>query len=198
MSLSWMVSTKIGDILGALDRGTDSISSTIEHLLYSIIPTLVDIIIAITYLSVRFGYIYGLITGLQISLYIFFTAFAIERHAKYQSLINEQGNELRQRSLESVINYETVKCFGNEELEKQKYFSGLKNLQSKKFRIGILTNLLHTAQQTVISVGLLLCSLLALSAVVHKGELTAGDYVLCTMYLGQLYGPLNYLAGYYR
>ncbi|CAL8113044.1 unnamed protein product [Orchesella dallaii] len=198
MSLTWMMSTKTGDILGALDRGTESIASTLEHLIYSVFPTIADIIIAMLFLSWKFGWLYGLIVGTQIVLYLILTAYIIEKRSKYQSGINDAENDLRQKVYESMTNFETVKSFGNEEYEKLRYSIALKTLHNRQSRVGITSSILQMSQLLIINSGLLACSMILVYAIVNDRHLSPGDYVLCTSYLAQLYGPLNYLGGYYR
>jgi len=193
-----MMNTKTGDVLGALDRGTESMASTLEHLIYSVFPTIADIIIAMLYLSWKFGWLYGVIVGTQIALYLVLTAYIIEKRSKYLSGINDAENELRQKVLESLLNFETVKSFGNEEYEKLRYSTALRTLQRQQYRVGITSTILQLAQILVINSGLLACSLLVVNSIVTDRHLSPGDYVLCTSYLAQLYGPLNYLGGYYK
>lgn len=196
---------KTGEILGALERGTESVSSTLEHLIYSVVPTIVDIIIAMTYLAWKFGWMYGVIVAIQIGLYLTLTVILIEKRSKHQSSINSAENQLRQSVLESLLNFETVKCFGNEDFEKEKYSRGLRTLQHRQYLICLGTTALQACQLFLIYSGLMACSLLLVSSIIEGREghdrhhkWTVGDYVLCTSYLGQLYGPLNYLAGYYK
>lgn len=190
--------TKTGDILGALERGTESVASTLEHLFYSVIPTVTDILIAMFYLTWKFGWIYAAIVGIQIVMYILLTAYAIEKRSKYQSTANNAENDKQQAVLESLLNHEVVKCFGNEEFEKGKYSRTLRNLQRQQYAIGVMSGALQIFQVLIINVGLLACSLLIISAITRDTHFSAGDYVLFTSYLAQLYGPLNYLGGYYR
>ncbi|ODN01497.1 ATP-binding cassette sub-family B member 6, mitochondrial [Orchesella cincta] len=181
-----------------LDRGTESIASTLEHLIYSVFPTIADIIIAMLFLSWKFGWVYGVIVGIQIVLYLILTAYIIEKRSKYQSGINAAENDLRQKVVESLLNFETVKSFGNEKYEKQRYSHALRTLHHRQNRVGITSSILQLSQLLVINSGLLGISLILVYAIVNDRQLSPGDYVLCTSYLAQLYGPLNYLGGYYR
>ncbi|KAJ6646500.1 ATP-binding cassette sub-family B member 6 [Pseudolycoriella hygida] len=204
LSLRWLIKAKTGEILGALERGTEGMSSTMEHLLYSVAPTIADILIAMTFFTWKFGWIYGAIVATQISLYFAITVILIERRCEHQSSMNLVENQLKQSVLESLLNFETVKCFGNEEFEKEKYSNSLKRLHHREYLMGLATAGLQMKQLFFLFSGMMACTLLLVSSIIEGTEnndpnrWTAGDYVLCTSYLAQLYGPLNYLAGYYK
>ncbi|XP_045448381.1 ATP-binding cassette sub-family B member 6 [Melitaea cinxia] len=198
LPLKWHLSRKTGEVLRVMDRGTDSIDNLLSYILFSITPTIVDIIVAVVYFITAFNVWFGLIVFSTMVLYIIATIAVTEWRTKFQRRMNLADNEQKARSVDSLLNYETVKYYGAESYEVVSYREAILNYQKEEFNSLITLNMLNTMQNIIICAGLLAGSLLAISMVVRTYELTVGDYVLFASYIVQLYVPLNWFGTYYR
>ncbi|XP_053609540.1 ATP-binding cassette sub-family B member 6 [Plodia interpunctella] len=197
LPLRWHLSRKTGEVLRVMDRGTDSIDNLLSYILFSITPTIVDIIVAVVYFVTQFNVWFGLIVFSTMVLYIIATIAVTEWRTKYQRRMNLADNEQKARSVDSLLNYETVKYYGAESYEVVSYRGAIVNYQKEEFKSLITLNMLNTLQNIIICSGLLAGSLLCIS-MVTKYQLTVGDYVLFASYIVQLYVPLNWFGTYYR
>jgi len=198
LSLRWHLQRKTGEVLRAMDRGTDSINSILNYLLFSIFPTVADIIIAIVYFSWFFNGWFGLIVFLTMVIYLVCTFTVTEWRTKFRRAMNQADNEQRQQAVDSLLNFETVKYYANEKYETDRYASSILKYQKEEWKVTASVGFLNLIQLLIINVGLLAGSLLCVKMVVNHEGLTVGDYVLFTAYLMQLYAPLNYFGTYYR
>ncbi|CRL01945.1 CLUMA_CG015208, isoform A [Clunio marinus] len=201
LSLRWHLGRKTGEVLRVMDRGTDSINNLLNYILFSIIPTLIDILIAVVFFITAFNWMFGLIVFVTMILYIFLTIAITEWRTKFQRRMNLADNETRARSVDSLLNFETVKYYGAEGYEVDAYQQAILNYQKEEFSSIFTLNILNTAQNIIVCSGLLGGSLLCAWMVAFgKGaeKLTIGDYVLFSTYIIQLYVPLNWFGTYYR
>lgn len=114
LSLRWHLGRKTGEVLRIMDRGTDSINNLLNYILFSILPTLVDILVAVVFFMTAFNWIFGLIVFTTMILYITMTIFITEWRTKFQRRMNLADNATRARSVDSLLNFETVKYYGQE------------------------------------------------------------------------------------
>ncbi|VVC89220.1 unnamed protein product [Leptidea sinapis] len=198
LPLKWHLSRKTGEVLRVMDRGTDSIDNLLSYILFSILPTLVDIIVAVVYFVTQFNAWFGLIVFSTMIFYIIATIAVTEWRTKFQRRMNLADNEQKARSVDSLLNYETVKYYGAESYEVVSYKDAIVSYQKEEFKSLLTLNMLNTMQNVIICTGLLAGSLLAVSMVVRTKELTVGDYTLFASYIVQLYVPLNWFGTYYR
>ncbi|KAL4222048.1 ATP-binding cassette sub- B member 6 [Mactra antiquata] len=201
LSLSWHLKRKTGEILRVVDRGTNSINNLLNYVLFQIIPTIIDIIIAIVYFVTAFNYIFGLVVFIAMVMYLSVTVYITEWRTKYKRDMNRLDNATNSTAVDSLLNFETVKYYGASEFEIKRYNEAILKYQKAEWKATASLNLLNTAQNIVITAGILSGSLLCAWAVVHSLNglhLTVGDYVLFGTYIIQLYGPLNFLGTYYR
>ncbi|XP_044744923.1 ATP-binding cassette sub-family B member 6-like isoform X2 [Coccinella septempunctata] len=198
LSLRWHLNRKTGEVLRIMDRGTESINGLLNVFIFNILPTLIDIFIAITYLIITFDIYFGIVVFATMVLYIVATISVTEWRTKYQRQMNLADNKAKAKSVDSLLNFETVKYYGNEEYEVQTFRDALLDFQKSEFKSIITLNILNTAQNVIINSGLLIGSLLCVYKIVETKELTVGDYVLFSSYIVQLYGPLNFFGMYYR
>ncbi|CAH0585678.1 unnamed protein product [Chrysodeixis includens] len=198
LPLRWHLSRKTGEVLRVMDRGTDSIDNLLSYILFSITPTLIDIVVAVVYFVSEFNAWFGLIVFSTMVLYIIATIAVTEWRTKFQRRMNLADNEQKARSVDSLLNYETVKYYGAEAYEVVSYKGAIVNYQKEEFKSLITLNMLNTMQNIIICTGLLAGSLLCVSMVVQMKTLTVGDYVLFASYIVQLYVPLNWFGTYYR
>ncbi|KAF4533336.1 hypothetical protein B566_EDAN002733 [Ephemera danica] len=198
LSLRWHLGRKTGEVLRVMDRGTDSINNLLNYILFSIAPTVIDILIAVVYFITTFNIWFGLIVFITMALYIIVTIAVTEWRTKYVRSMNLADNAQKARSVDSLLNFETVKYYGGEDYEVRCYKEAILEYQKEEWKSNATLNLLNTLQNVVISGGLLAGSLLCVHLVVHHQQLTVGDYVLFSSYILQLYVPLNWFGTYYR
>lgn len=198
LSLRWHLSRKTGEVLRVMDRGTDSINNLLNYILFSMLPTIIDIIVAVVFFIAAFNIWFGLIVFTTMVLYISATIAVTEWRTKFQRAANLADNETRARSVDSLLNFETVKYYGAEEYEVAAYKDVILKYQTEEFKSNLTMNFLNTVQNIIICSGLLAGSLLCLHMVVDENKLKAGDYVLFATYIVQLYVPLNWFGTYYR
>lgn len=198
LSLRWHLGRKTGEVLRVMDRGTDSIDNLLNYILFSILPTIVDIIIAVVFFISSFNGWFGLIVFTTMILYIVSTVFVTEWRTKFQRSMNLADNAQKSRSVDSLLNFETVKYYGAESYEVECFKEAILHYQAEEWKSYITLNILNTLQNIIICGGLLAGSLLCVHMVVAKEGLTVGDYVLFASYIIQLYVPLNWFGTYYR
>lgn len=198
LSLRWHLQRKTGEVLRVMDRGTDSINNLLNYIIFSITPTIVDILVAVVFFIYAFNWYFGLIVFLTMFLYIMCTIAITEWRTKFQRQMNQADNEQRARSVDSLLNFETVKYYGAEQYEVDAYREAILKYQKEEFRSLVTLNILNTSQNIILCLGLLTGSLLCVYLVANHQTLTVGDYVLFFTYLMDLYMPLNWFGTYYR
>ena len=180
-----------------MDRGTDSINNLLSYILFNIAPTIVDIAIAVVYFVIAFDGWFGLIVFTTMMSYLLFTIHVTEWRTKYRRLMNEKDNEARAKSVDSLLNFETVKYYGQKQFEVERLRNAIVSYQKSEWISLASLNLLGLGQNIIIILGLLVGSLLCAYRV-SQGLLNVGDYVLFSSYIIQLYAPLNFFGTYYR
>ncbi|KAI2474119.1 ATP binding cassette (ABC) transporter subfamily B member [Diabrotica virgifera virgifera] len=197
LSLKWHLGRKTGEVLRVMDRGTDSINNLLNFLIFSILPTIVDITIAVIYFVSAFNVWFGLIVFTTMVLYIVLTIIITEWRTKYRRRMITAENETRTRSVDSLLNFETVKYYGTEKFEVQAFREAVLKFQVEEFKSNVTSNILSTVQNIIVCSGLLAGSLLCVYMIVEPHTLQPGDYVLFATYIVQLYIPLNMFGNYY-
>lgn len=198
LSLRWHLSRKTGEVLRVMDRGTDSINNLLNYILFSITPTIVDILVACVFFVGAFNWWFGLVVFVTMAAYIACTILVTEWRTKFQRRMNLADNAQKARSVDSLLNFETVKYYGAEKYEVDAYREVIVKFQQAEFQSMLTLNMLNSAQNLIISGGLLAGSLMCAYLVVSERTLTVGDYVLFASYIIQLYAPLNWFGTYYR
>ncbi|XP_063144997.1 ATP-binding cassette sub-family B member 6 [Candoia aspera] len=197
LSLRWHLERKTGEVLRSVDRGTSSINNLLSYIIFSILPTVADIIIAIVYFALTFSGWFGLVIFLCMSLYLTLTIIMTEWRTKYRRDMNLRDNEAKSRAVDSLLNFETVKYYNAEDYEARRFNDAIVKYQVSEWKVNASLGLLNQTQNLVIGLGLLAGSLLCASYVTEK-KLFVGDYVLFGTYIIQLYTPLNWFGTYYR
>ncbi|XP_041366375.1 ATP-binding cassette sub-family B member 6, mitochondrial-like [Gigantopelta aegis] len=201
LSLRWHLGRKTGEVLRVVDRGTNSINNLLNYVVFQILPTIVDILIAVIYFITEFDYIFGLVVFACMALYLTVTIVVTEWRTKFRRETNRLDNEANGKAVDSLLNFETVKYYGASDFETARYDDAIKKFQQMEWKSTASLNLLNTAQNIVVTIGYMSGSLLCAYAVVYglnNLHLTVGDYVLFGTYIAQLYAPLNWLGTYYR
>ncbi len=197
LSLRWHLGRKTGEVLRVMDRGTQSINNLLSYILFNIAPTLVDIGVAIIYFIIAFDGWFGLIVFTTMTGYILFTIAITEWRTKFRRVMNQLDNTTRAKAVDSLLNFETVKYYGAESYEVDRFRTAILNYQTAQWESLASLNVLGLGQNVIISLGLLVGATLCAYRV-KQGELTVGDFVLYCTYIIQLYAPLNFFGTYYR
>nr|XP_046260747.1 ATP-binding cassette sub-family B member 6 isoform X2 [Scatophagus argus] len=197
LSLRWHLERQTGDVLRSIDRGTSSINNLLSYILFSILPTICDIIIAIVYFVSYFSVWFGLIVFTCMILYLTCTILITEWRTKYRREMNDQDNKAKSRAVDSLLNFETVKYYSAEDYEVRCFEEAILKYQHCEWKSSASLALLNQTQNIIIGSGLLAGSLLC-AYLVSEGQFQVGDYVLFGTYIIQLYTPLNWFGTYYR
>ena len=197
LSLRFHLSRQTGGMTRDIERGTRGIQSLISYSLYSIIPTLIELLMVLGYFFFVYNHWFVVITLIALTCYIVFTIVVTEWRTNFRKQMNDLDSKANQRAVDSLINFETVKYFGNEQYEAVRYDDNLKKYAQAAVKSQKSLALLNFGQQTIIGIGLI-CILGLASSGVSKGTMTIGDLVLVNVLMIQLYIPLNFLGVLYR
>jgi ABC-type transport system involved in Fe-S cluster assembly fused permease/ATPase subunit len=197
MSLRFHLERQTGGMTRDIERGTRGVHSLISYSLYSIIPTLIEVTLVLTLLAVKFDVWFAWITIAALVLYITFTITVTEWRTQFRKKMNELDSTAHSRAIDSLLNYETVKYFNNEEFEAKRYDSSLEKYRRAAVKSQTTLSLLNTGQQLIIAVALVAMLWRATQGVV-EGRMTLGDLVMVNAFMIQLYIPLNFLGVIYR
>jgi ATP-binding cassette, subfamily B, heavy metal transporter len=197
LSLAFHLERQTGGLSRAIERGTNGIDSLLWFMLFNILPTLIEIVLVCGILWAFFNVWYALVTFVCVAGYIAYTLAVTEWRLKYRRQMNETDQEANTRAIDSLLNYETVKYFGNEELEAKRYDGSLERYERASVSSRTSLSLLNIGQAAIIGTGLAVLMTMA-GAGVMDGSMTVGDFVLVNTYLIQLYIPLNFLGFVYR
>ncbi|MDI1236173.1 MAG: ABC transporter ATP-binding protein/permease [Polaromonas sp.] len=197
LSLRFHLERQTGGMTRDIERGTRGVHSLISYSLYSIIPTLIEVTLVLTLLAVKFDVWFAGITIIALVFYITFTVTVTEWRTKFRKEMNELDSSAHSRAIDSLLNYETVKYFNNEEFEAQRYDENLKRYRRAAVKSQTTLSLLNTGQQLIIATGLVAMLWRATQGVVD-GRMTLGDLVMVNAFMIQLYIPLGFLGVLYR
>jgi len=198
LSLKWHMSRKTGEVLRVMDRGTSSINNLLQYLVFSIVPTFIDIGIAIIYFCVEFNYWFGVIIFLTMALYLTGTIMITEWRTKFRREMNLKENDQRTKGLDSLLNAETVKYFSMEDWETERYKNSIELYQVEEWKTNASLTFLNLVQMVVLNGALVALALYCSYLVSEERVLTVGDFVLLGTYFMQLMTPLNYIGTLYR
>ena len=197
LSLRFHLERQTGGMTRDIERGVRAIESLITYSLYSIIPTAVEMALVLTILGTRFDAGFVWITLAALSLYIVFTVWVTEWRTRFRVEANAADSAAHNHAIDSLLNYETVKYFGNEGFEARRYDESLRHYQRSRLKSQSSLSLLNTGQQLIIGTGLVAMLWRATAGVVD-GHLSIGDLVMINAFMIQLYIPLNFLGVIYR
>ncbi len=197
LSLAYHLERKTGGLSRIIERGTRGIDFLLRFMLFTILPTLLEIGLITGIFWLAFGPIYALITLTSIAGYITFTFMITEWRLQFRREMNKQDTKANTNAVDSFLNFETVKYFTNEELEATRYDTALHAYEKAAVRSQGSLTLLNVGQGAIISIGLVIALILASHQVI-AGELTIGEFVLVNSLLIQIYMPLGFLGSVYR
>ena len=197
LSLRFHLNRQTGGVTRDIERGTRGISTLVSYTLFSILPTLVEILLVLGYLSLQYDLWFSVITITALVIYITFTVLVTEWRTHFRRTMNDLDSKANVRAIDSLLNYETVKYFGNEEYEARRYDEGLQRFERAAVSSQNSLSLLNTGQSLIIAIAVTLILWRATLGVI-AGTMTLGDLVLVNAFMIQLYIPLNFLGVIYR
>ncbi|MCP4329203.1 MAG: ABC transporter ATP-binding protein/permease [Alphaproteobacteria bacterium] len=197
LSLRFHLDRQTGGLSRVIERGTKGIEFLLSFMLFNVLPTLLEIVLVCGILWGLYDFWFAIVTFVTIVGYIVFTMMVTEWRLKYRREMNRTDTEANTKAIDSLLNFETVKYFGNEAYEARRYDESLKRYEGASVRSKTSLSVLNIGQGLIISIGLIVVMLMAANGV-KNGSMTVGDFVLVNTYLIQLYLPLNFLGFVYR
>jgi ABC-type transport system involved in Fe-S cluster assembly fused permease/ATPase subunit len=197
LGLRFHLERQTGGLSRAIERGVKGIESLLQFLTFSIIPTLVEILLVAIVLWTLYDYRFSVITLLTMVAYIVFTLLVTEWRIGFVRTMNATDSEAHTKAIDSLLNFETVKYFGNEVYEASRFDSALQRYETASIKNKLSLSFLNIGQAAIISVGLVIVMLMAGDAVTTT-KMTVGDFAAVNTYLLQLYIPLFTLGFAYR
>ena len=197
LSMRFHLDRQTGGLTRDIERGTRAISSLVSYTLFSVLPTLVEIGLVLGYLALHYDPWFSVITVGALASYIVFTVSVTEWRTHFRRTMNELDSKANTRAIDSILNYETVKYFGNEEFEAGRYDETLRNYEQARLKSQMSLSLLNVGQSLIIATAVTLMVWRA-TVGVAAGQMSLGDLVLVNGFMIQLYIPLNFLGVLYR
>ncbi len=197
LSLRFHLDRQTGGLSRAVERGTKGIEFILNFTLFNILPTLIEIALVCGILWAMFDWRFAAVTFATVAAYVTFTLLFTEWRIKFRRVMNETDSEANTRAIDSLLNYETVKYFNNEEHEARRFDEALQRYEGAAVKSKTTLAALNIGQGFVIAAGLVLVMTMAAYGV-QAGAMTVGDFVMVNAYLIQLYMPLNFLGFVYR
>jgi ATP-binding cassette subfamily B protein len=196
LSLRFHLDRQTGALARAIDRGTTGIQSVLRLAVFNVVPTLIELLMVTAIIWHLFNWKYALVTFVAVVSYVGFTMGFAGWRVRARRTMNENDNDASTKALDSLLNFETVKYFGNEAHEAARYDGALARYERAAVRVQVSLNMLNIGQSLIIAAGLTLIMLMAVNGV-RQGEMTVGQFVLVNTYLMQLYQPLGFLGFVY-
>ncbi|WP_229144012.1 ABC transporter ATP-binding protein/permease [Alcanivorax sp. 1008] len=197
LELGFHLSRRTGALSRDIERGTTGVSFLLRFMLFNIVPTLLEILLVALILLAAFRPGYVLLVVVAVLVYVLFSVRVTEWRTRYVRESNEMDNQSNTRAVDSLLNFETVKYFGNEEFESQRYDQDLKRWESARMKNRLSLAALNSGQAFIIAVTMTAMMWMAVTDV-QRGSMTLGDLTMINAYLIQLFIPLNALGFIYR
>ncbi len=197
LSLRFHLERQTGGMTRDIERGTRAVRTLIGFTLFNIAPTLIEMALVLTLLAVKFDAWFAWITLAALVVYITYTVTITEWRTQFRKKMNDLDGAAHTRAIDSLLNYETVKYFNNEEFEAKRYDENLEKFRAASVKSQTTLSMLNTGQQLIIATALVAMLWRATQGVVD-GRMTLGDLVMVNAFMIQLYIPLNFLGVIYR
>ena len=197
LSLRFHLERRTGGLSRVIERGVNGVDTIVRMAVLNSIPTAVELLMISGLVAYYFGWIYVVVVLATVILYVWFTFAASERRIAIRRDMNDSDTEAHSKAVDSLLNYETVKYFGNEELEARRFDASMARYVKAAIRTYTSLGVLNTGQAIIFTAGTVICMLLA-ARDVTRGTLTVGEFVMINSILMQLYVPLNFMGMVYR
>lgn len=197
LSLKFHLERRTGGLSRIISRGINGVDSVLRFSLFNTFPTALEIAMVCVVLAYSFGWLYVLVIAITVIAYLWFTYWATERRIGIRRTMNEADNDAGTKAIDSLLNFETVKYFGNEVHEAMRYDSSMAVYEKAAVRTWVSLAVLNAGQAAIYSVGLTIVMAMAGWSIL-KGTSTIGDFVMINALMIQLYMPLNFIGSSYR
>ena len=197
LALRFHLDRQTGGLSRSIERGTKGIEFLLTFMLFNVLPTIVEIFLVCGILWTLYGVWFAVVTFVTVASYIAYSLVVTEWRLKYRRRMNEMDSEANTKAIDSLLNYETVKYFGNETHEERRYDAALRQYEHAAVLSKSSLSLLNIGQAVIISAGLTIIMIMAGYRVAND-EMLIGDFVAVHAFLFQLYLPLNFLGFVYR
>ncbi len=197
LSLSFHLSRRTGGLSRIISRGINGVDSVLRFALFNTAPTALEIALVCAVIAYSFGHLYVWVVVITIIAYVGFTYWATERRIFIRRTMNEADNDAGTKAIDSLLNFETVKYFGNEKHEADRYDGAMARYENAAVRTWVSLAVLNAGQAIIYSIGLTIVMVMAAREVLLD-TLTIGDFVMINAVMIQLYMPLNFIGSSYR
>jgi len=197
LSLDFHLSRQTGGLNRYIDRGTKGIDFLLRYVLFNVVPTFIELLLVIGILLTLYGYEYALITFVTISIYIILTFTITQWRIQFRKDMNTADNDASTKMIDSLLNFETVKYFNNEDHEFSRLDESLAKYENAANKNRMSLSLLNVSQTFVIMIGITIMLVLSVFGI-KNGTISVGGFVVINAYMLQLYQPLNFLGTIYR
>jgi ABC-type transport system involved in Fe-S cluster assembly fused permease/ATPase subunit len=197
LSLRFHLERRTGGLNRVIERGVTGVDTIVRMAVLNSIPTAVELVMISGLVAYYFGWVYVVVVLATVALYVWFTFWASELRIAIRRDMNESDTEAHSKAVDSLLNYETVKYFGNEELEARRFDASMARYEKAAIRTYTSLGFLNSGQAIIFTAGTVICMLLAARDVANS-LLTVGDFVMINAILMQLYLPLNFMGMVYR
>jgi ABC-type transport system involved in Fe-S cluster assembly fused permease/ATPase subunit len=197
LSLRFHLERQTGGLSRFIERGTKAIDTLLRFTLFAILPTIIEIVLVFALLWSLLDIWFAVVTVATVVLYVTYTVLVTSWRIKLRRRMNEADQRANTRAIDSLLNYETVKYFGNEDHEAGRFDHSLRRYEKAAVANGQSLGLLNVGQSFVISAGLTIVMIMA-AAGIADGAMSVGDFVMVNTYLIQLYQPLGFFGFAYR
>jgi ATP-binding cassette, subfamily B, heavy metal transporter len=197
LSMRYHITRRTGGLSRIIERGVKGVEFLLRFLLFSVGPLVLELALTGIILALVFDITYLIVLTVTIALYIWFTFKVTEWRVKIRREMNEQDTDANQKAIDSLLNYETVKYFGAERREAERYDGAMEGYERAAIKTSLSLAFLNFGQSVIITTGLVIVMVMAALGV-QSGELTVGDFVMVNAYMIQITLPLNFLGTVYR
>ncbi len=197
LELDFHLSRRTGGLSRDIERGVSGVRFLLRFMLFNIVPTLLEIAMVAAILLTAFGWLYGLVIVAAVAVYIAWSILVTEWRTEYVRRMNTLDSRANTRAIDSLLNYETVKYFGNEDFEAREYDGNLRRWESAMVQGRLSLATLNGGQALIIAAAVT-CMMWMAAGAVSTGQMSLGDLVMINAYMIQLFVPLNFLGFVYR
>jgi ATP-binding cassette, subfamily B, heavy metal transporter len=197
LSLRFHLERRTGGLSRIISRGTNGIDTILRYSIFNTLPTVLELTFICAILARSYGWLYSLVVALTVLAYVVFTYLATEWRINIRRAANDADTDASTKAIDSLLNFETVKYFGNEEHEARRYDKSMERYEQASIKTWISLAVLNAGQAFVFAVGLTIAMVMSGYAV-HAGSMTIGDFVMINALMIQLYMPLNFIGSVYR
>ncbi len=197
LSLRYHLQRRTGGLTRIIERGVAGIETIVRFTVLNSLPTVLEFILAAGVITYQFDWVYLVVIAVTVWLYVWFTVKASDWRIKIRRTMNDSDTDANSKAIDSLLNFETVKYFGNEKMEAGRFDRSMERYEGAAIRIWTSLSWLNIGQTIIFTVGMTICMMMS-GAAVMRGEQTIGDFVLINALLMQLSIPLNFIGFVYR